>query len=921
MNDEDKKTQPVVKQQPNQSRNDKGGKGVGGITVDSRTSSSSSPKSVSTKLLDDSIAKRRAAAYGGGGRDEKEQARAAAKNAAVSGVRRQPAAKMATTTTTTTGTMSQYLSSKTHVDNNNNNDTDSNNESSKTMGVKTDSTNVRSSSGGNERPVDNNPTAATAMLKKPPPGSSMSAGDQKKKAPPGVPETGNGNTAGTATVQSRAAMSNKRSSLYELEDQRNLKAKAKSSSTASMTKRSPMATLAASSSSSSSSAAAAGSKQQSLRMEEVRQAKSKARNGAHAAAAGLTTTPGAFASSSSASSSTHDDGGAAKEKAGAVPFSPSSLRRPGVASSILQDERYQRKLDGESPSLSPAKSDPVKKIGDDKHLETTTSLNKEVTPVDNAPEERSTFQSPPYFTGFDEEQGNDLVVATAVMEEDDDDEYIPKALEYDPDAKPPVIKNRRFRLYMAVVCIAMIVIAASTIGVLSLLADGGSDPVPTPTSAPTCERCGLGIEEALELAVGSDKLYDISSPYNEAMEWILYDDALQLGPTDSNLIQRFVLATFYFDTHQSGEWLACNRPDVEKNEDDTCEHQLLSGIRPTLQYTGIPSNRWLSDTEECSWAGVSCDEFGQTRHIDLQAYEMQGTFPMVLSLLPYVQSFVFPRNNFEGPLPDDIGNMKHLTNVEFQFNSFTGSFPKAWARSRNLQLINVGGNLLSGSLPEEIGELTTVKGLFVMDNQFTGPLPESFSKLNLLTYARFQGNSFSGTIPSYFGDMALAELWLRKNPFSGELPSELGKLSNSLGDLRLDKTNVSGPLPEEIWNLTNLWRLDLGQTKLSGTISSSVGQMEDLVVFDIRDSSFTGQLPTEMGALTSLESLTIQGNLLVGSVPDEVCSLRESPDGILQEIYTSTDVACNATCCTHYCEPKAVEGETACYDPAQFPTP
>jgi hypothetical protein len=514
-----------------------------------------------------------------------------------------------------------------------------------------------------------------------------------------------------------------------------------------------------------------------------------------------------------------------------------------------------------------------------------------------------------------------LVVAKAVVDDENDDEYIPKALEYDPDAKPPVIKNRRFRLYMAVSCIAMIVIVASTIGVMSLTTSNGSDSLvgSTPTSAPTCERCGLGIEEALELAVGSDKLYGESSPYNKAMEWILYDDALQLGPTDTNLLQRFVLATFYFQTHEKGDWLACNRPVEENGEDDTCDHQLLAATRPELQYTSIPSYRWLGATDECTWAGVACDEFGQMRHIDLQAYELKGTFPQVLSLLPYMQSFSFPRNYFEGPLPDEIGNMKHLLNVELQFNSFTGSFPKGWGRSRNLQLINVGENLLSGSLPEEIGDISTLKGLFVMDNNFTGWLPESISKLRLLTYARFQDNMFSGTIPSSFGSMQLNELWLRSNAFTGQIPSELGLLSNSLADLRMDKLSLSGPIPEELWSLTNLWRLEICDTSLSGTISSSIGNIENVIQLDFHDANFSGQLPTELGLLTRLESLKTQGNLFVGSIPTELCTLR-SPDGGLQEVWTSEDVTCVGSCCTHFCQAKTDDGgETLCYDPSQMP--
>jgi hypothetical protein len=608
----------------------------------------------------------------------------------------------------------------------------------------------------------------------------------------------------------------------------------------------------------------------------------------------------------------------------ATRVSPSSYRRPGVASMMVTDEHYARKmgLPLDSTELPIGSNHQSGSVTDDKQID-KPSLSKA---MQGAPDQsRRLFEGPPHFSceyefedvvkDFDDDDdGDHLAIAMAVAENEDDDEYIPKAVEYDPDAKPPVIKNRRFRLYMAVGCIAMIVIVASTIGVLSLSMSDPSDELPEtpPTSAPTCERCGLGIEAALELAVGSDKLYNTSSPYYEAMEWILFEDSRALGPTDTNLLQRYILATFYFDTHQQSEWLSCNRPIEENSEDDTCEHMLLSGITaegPT-EFTKVPSNRWLGAAEECTWAGVSCDEFNQMRHIDLQAYNLQGTFPGVMSLLPYVQSFTFPWNNFEGPLPDDIGSMKHLLNIEFQYNNFSGKFPSAWGRSRNLQLVNVGNNALTGQLPEEIGEMSTLKGLFVMHNELSGPLPESMSNLSLLTFARFQSNMFSGTIPSSFGDMQLVELWLRKNNFDGGIPSELGKLSNSLGDVRLDRTLLDGPIPEEIWNLTNLWRLDLSQTDLTGSISSSIGNLDDLIILNLRDSNFSGPLPSELGQLSDLQELHVHGNMFTGTFPNEVCALR-GPEG-LNQVYAPTNMECPESCCTHFCQ-TAEGGGSQCY--------
>jgi hypothetical protein len=332
----------------------------------------------------------------------------------------------------------------------------------------------------------------------------------------------------------------------------------------------------------------------------------------------------------------------------------------------------------------------------------------------------------------DDEEGNRLAVAVAVKDYEDEDVFIPSAVEYDPDAKPPIYKNRRFRMYGILVCISFILVLGCAIGILAVQEENHSVPTQVfPTGAPTCERCGLGIEEQLELEVGSEKLYDPSTAEYLAKEWIIFEDSLQLLPMDANLVQRFLLAAFYFETHKSGEWLSCNHQG-EDNPDETCDYQRIVTIYP-LTYEAVPGIRWLSSSHECNWAGLQCDELNQTRVVDLPGQNISGTFPAVLTRLPYVQTLTLAWNNFKGPLPDSIGNMKHLLNFEVQYNQFTGNIPKTWSNAKNLQLVNFGGNLLSGQMPTEVGYLRNLKGMFLYENALTGSFPDEFAKVSLLS--------------------------------------------------------------------------------------------------------------------------------------------------------------------------------------------
>lgn len=90
-------------------------------------------------------------------------------------------------------------------------------------------------------------------------------------------------------------------------------------------------------------------------------------------------------------------------------------------------------------------------------------------------------------------EDNKLAIATAVTEEEED-EFIPAAVEYDPDAKPPLYKNRRFRFYGCLAFFLMIV-AVTAIVIPTQMAQ---DENLAPTAAPTTYRESLGIQEQIE---------------------------------------------------------------------------------------------------------------------------------------------------------------------------------------------------------------------------------------------------------------------------------------------------------------------------------------------------------------------------------------------------------------------------------------
>jgi hypothetical protein len=328
-----------------------------------------------------------------------------------------------------------------------------------------------------------------------------------------------------------------------------------------------------------------------------------------------------------------------------------------------------------------------------------------------------------------DDAANKLAVAVAVKE-DEDDAYIPAAVEYDPDAKPPLYRNRRFRLYSLLACTLIVVMIAGVVGLLSQQKKEAPDQDEAATTAPT--RPGSsGILEQLELIVGSEVLNDPEGAHYLAKEWIINEDPLQLSPEDSNLVQRYLLAVIYFKLHEEGDWLSCNAP-TEDEPDDFCLFQKLINIYPR-EYRSIAWYRWLSANHECSWAGIFCDEFFQLRTIDLAGQDIVGTLPTEMTYFPFLQGIGLAWNKIHGTLPIEYGEMPHLLNFELHYNQLTGSIPREWARAKNLQLFNVASNEISGALPSDFGAMSNLKGLFLFENILTGTFPSELGQLSLLS--------------------------------------------------------------------------------------------------------------------------------------------------------------------------------------------
>ena len=362
--------------------------------------------------------------------------------------------------------------------------------------------------------------------------------------------------------------------------------------------------------------------------------------------------------------------------------------------------------------------------------------------------------------------------------------------------------------------------------------------------------------------------------------------------------------------------------------------------------TGGPSwedsTNWLSDEPLDEWRGVETDDDGRVvelglsrnglsgeippelgrlsnlRKLHLRSNYIGGTIPSELANLSKLEVLNLGGNELIGAIPPELANLSNLEKLVLGFNELTGSFPQDLVRLQNLTYLDIGGLQVSGCLPEVWKgrfKLRRVSGDVVLDGSRLGglpyclhapvpDLPEARAALTVLYEAtggpnwkndlnwmsdhpigiwhgvtigeggrvvelELPNNGLSGELPNELGNLTdLFVLDLHGNDLHGAIPPELGRLTNLL-HLDLHRNDLHGEIPPELGRLTNLMDLDLSVNRLSGGIPPELGLIVHLRVFNLHVNDLTGEIPPDLGNLHLLETLSLWNNRLSGGIPSE----------------------------------------------------
>ena len=269
-------------------------------------------------------------------------------------------------------------------------------------------------------------------------------------------------------------------------------------------------------------------------------------------------------------------------------------------------------------------------------------------------------------------------------------------------------------------------------------------------------------------------------------------------------------------------------------------------------------------------------------------------------------------NGLAGNLPEDLGDMAFLTELDLDGNEgLAGPIPFSLSGLK-LQQLQYGGTMLCTVRDEGfrawLNAIPARDGEFIACNEERSDLMKLYeamggedwtssqnwgtsaplgtwygievdSTTGRVTDIRLVRNELSGEIPpeiQYFPHLRV--LRLDNNELEGEVPPEVFKLTE-LRRLDVDGNNFTGPIPPEIGSLTKLEVLWMGADEMSGPIPPELGDLESLRELNLYEAPFDGPLPEELGRLTELRELNIRDTRIEGPLPAALGTL-----GKLREI-------------------------------------
>ena len=228
------------------------------------------------------------------------------------------------------------------------------------------------------------------------------------------------------------------------------------------------------------------------------------------------------------------------------------------------------------------------------------------------------------------------------------------------------------------------------------------------------------------------------------------------------------------------------------------------------------NRNWLSEAPLNTWYGITTDDSGRVKKLELGHNGLSGTIPSELGTLAHLERLLLHGNELRGEIPLELGNLVNLTSLSLSENQLHGTIPRALGNLTNLAGLYLDSNQLHGTVPPELGNLTNLAVLWLDSNQLSGTVPSELGDLTNLFGLSLSGNQLGGCVPAAWRNVMESDLEELGVPYcaaplppSAVVPAELSsaqifaKVSPAIAFVHTEIATGSGILIEGNYVLTN----------------------------------------------------------------------------------------------------------------------
>lgn len=291
--------------------------------------------------------------------------------------------------------------------------------------------------------------------------------------------------------------------------------------------------------------------------------------------------------------------------------------------------------------------------------------------------------------------------------------------------------------------------------------------------------------------------------------------------------------------------------------------KLLSAIRVRQSGT-IPTNIFeaVQSTYRAKYPSLSVDADGWLLAEECQANHTAPLISQYPRTSPETDraALIALYHTTDGPnWGNDHNRFASFSDLEFSNPDLRRSINSSLERRNANWLTDLPIGRWNGVTTDSSGRVTR---LSLESNGLVGEIPSELGNLSNLEYLYLNSNQLYGEIPLELGNLGnLTRLWLGSCNLSGEIPPELGNLSN-LEHLYLNSNQLHGEIPPELGNLANLTRLYLSENRLSGEIPPELSNLAKIQYLDMSRNWLRGEIPREIYDLANLKWLDLRENFL-----------------------------------------------------------